>query len=74
MINSAITQAHIQGFELAFPINDLMKHMKELVLWNHSCRISMTPDSSRLSERSSAEGPVMIMYQKPEDLNQTNNS
>ena len=37
---------HIQGFDVAHlnicPINELLEHVKGLVLWNHSHRISMT--------------------------------
>ena len=42
---SAITQTHIQGFELShtniYPIYDLLEHMKVLILQNYSLRISM---------------------------------
>lgn len=38
------TQTHILGLGLAhsniYPIYDLLECLKELVLWNHSCRIS----------------------------------
>lgn len=40
----------------------------------HSHRISMTRGNSRRSERRFSEGPALMVYQKLEALNQTNNS
>ena len=40
---------------------DLMKHMKGLVLQTQCCRISMTQDNNRISERSPTEGTVSIV-------------
>ena len=42
-----------------YPIYELLEYMKEPVLLNQSCRISMTPGNSRLSKRSLGEGPVL---------------
>lgn len=48
LMNSAIIQSQIQGFELShpsiFPIYELLK--------NQSHRISMTQDNNKISERS----------------------
>ena len=46
----------------------LLEPMKGLVLWNHSRRIQ---GKSRISE-SFGRGPVLMVYQKPEALNLTN--
>ena len=71
-------QAHIQGFELVYPniysIYDLLECVKGPVLRSHSHRISMTQGNSQVSKRSLGEGPVLMVYQKPETLNQTNDS
>ena len=48
--------------------------MKRLVPWNHSHRNSVTTGNSRGSQRKLSEGPVLMVHQKPEALNQTNNS
>lgn len=66
-INSATIQTHIQGFQLAhpniyLPIYDLLGCIKGLALW------------SQLSKRSFDEGPVLMVYKKPEASNQTNDS
>ncbi|MEJ1278319.1 hypothetical protein NN561_009241 [Cricetulus griseus] len=76
LVSSAITQAHIQGFELAhsniYSICDLLERVKGVVLWNHSLGISMTQGNSRILEKTFCEGPVLMMYLKPEALNHTN--
>lgn len=58
---SATTWTQIHGSELAhfntFPMYDLLEHVKGLVLWNHSRRISKTQGNSRISE-SLYEGSV----------------
>ena len=76
---SAITHANIQDFELAHPIIHtiyiLWEHVKGLVLQNHSHRIYMTLCSnSRITKRNFSEGPISVVYQKSEALNQANNS
>lgn len=45
-----------------------------LLLRNHSGRISMTQGNGRISERIPGEGPVLIIEQKPEALNQSDDS
>lgn len=47
--------------------SQLLECMKQLVLCKHSCRISMTQDSSR----SFGESPVLMLYQKIKVLNLT---
>jgi hypothetical protein len=65
LANPAITQAQIQSFELAHPniysIYELLEHMKVLVLQIQNCRISMTRNNNRLSQRSPSEAPVLIV-------------
>jgi hypothetical protein len=55
LINSATTQAKIQGFKLAhpniYPICELLKPMKGTVLQNQSCMISMTQINNRIPKR-----------------------
>jgi hypothetical protein len=62
MTESATTQAQIQGFGLAhpsiYPIYDQLEHVKGWVLQIQSCRISMTQDNNRISDRS----PMRIQY------------
>ena len=53
---------------------DLHEKAKGLVLKTHSDRISLTQGNSRISERSFGEGPVLMVNQKPEALNQNNSS
>lgn len=53
-----------------YPIYDPPECVKRLVLQNHSRRISKTQGNSK----NFGEGPVLIVYPKPEALNQTNNS
>lgn len=71
-------QIYIQGFEWAlsniYPIYDLLECMKGLVLWNLRHRISITGVISRMFKRSFSEGPVLTMYQKPEELNLDNHT
>lgn len=73
LTNPVTIQDPIQGSELAYPniysTYDLLEHVKGLVMQNHSLRISMTQGSSRTSERSFREGPVLMAKQKPETLN-----
>ncbi|KAL6085873.1 hypothetical protein STEG23_021860 [Scotinomys teguina] len=58
-----------------YPIWDLLDLVKELILWNATQRISMTGVAlGGIFERSFSEDPVMGVYQKPEALNQTNDS
>ena len=61
MTNSAA----IQGSELShpsiYPTYDLLERGKELVLWNQSCRISMTQGNSTISECSFGEDPVIMV-------------
>ena len=67
--SSATTQTHILDLELAhpsiYPIYDLLEGLKELVLWTHSPRLSMTQGSCRIPKRSFGECPVMVMGQRP---------
>lgn len=42
------------------------------IWWDHNPRISMTQGNSRIAERCFSEGPILMLYQKPETLNQTN--
>jgi len=58
-------QAQIQGFELAHLIYGPLEHMKGLVLKIESYR---TQGNNKISKRSSGEDPVVIVWQKPEDL------
>ena len=51
-----------------------LEYIKGLVLWNRSHRTSMTQGNSRISERSFGEGPVMMVGQSPEALNQASDS
>lgn len=77
LTKSATTRPTFQAFESAqaniYPIFDLWKHVRELALWNHSHRLSMT-GNNRLSKRSLSEGPVLMAYQKLEALNPTSNT
>ena len=76
--NSATSQAHIQGTVLnllnIYTIFDLLEHMKPLVQWNHSNGISMTQSNSRIFHKRFVLCPVLMVYQKPEALNLTNNT
>lgn len=78
MTSSAATQVYIQGFELARPIiyavYDLLESVKGLVLRNHGCGISKTRGSSRVSEGSSSEDPVLMVSWRPGALSLTNNT
>lgn len=56
------------------PIWDLLKLIKGLVLWKDTHNISMTCESHRISQGSSGENSVIMVYQNPEALNQTNDS
>lgn len=46
--------------------------MKRLVLQIPSCGHSMTQGDNRITERSSSEGPILMMWQKLEALGKTN--
>ena len=63
--SSALSQAQIQGFELAhpniYPIYDLLEHVKGPVLKIQSCKISTTQCINRPSEMSVHEDPVLIV-------------
>lgn len=48
--------------------------MKELVLRNSTNRISMTWGGLGIIERTFSEYPVIVVFQKPEALNQNNDS
>lgn len=77
-IISATTQAQVQCFELArptiYPICELLKHGKGLLLQIQGCRVSMTQGNNRISERCPDEDPVLVVQQKPEALKQTKDS
>lgn len=61
LTNSAITQAQIQGFEVAqpniYPIYELLEHLKGSVLQIQSWRVSMTQGNNRIA----FEDPVLIV-------------
>lgn len=65
-----MTQAQIQDFELVHPIiysiYELLDHMLVVALQNQSSRITVTLGTSRMSNRSLCEGPVLISWQKLE--------
>ena len=65
LTNSYNTQAQIQGFELAHPqiylINELLEHVKSLVLLIQVCRISLTQGNNRISDRSPSEDLVLMV-------------
>lgn len=44
-----------------YPIYELLEHVKGPVLLNHSCRISVTHDNSKISKRSLHEGPELVV-------------
>jgi hypothetical protein len=54
LTNPGTTQAHLN----IYLIYELLKHVKGPVLQIQSCRISMTQDNKRITERS----PVRIQY------------
>lgn len=51
-------------------ICELLEHVKGLVPLIQNCRISMTQDNNRITRRN----PVLTVSQKPETLNQTNDT
>lgn len=55
----------ILDFEMArhniYPTNKLQECVKDSVLKNQSCRSSITQGNCKISERSSGEGPVLIV-------------
>ena len=54
-----------------YPIFNLLKYVKGLVLWSQSHRATMTSGNSRICRRSFGEGLVLMVYQKPETWNIT---
>ena len=68
--NSGTTQVHVQGSELIRPSIYTIYDLLECVNDSHS----MTCGHSWISERSFSDGPVLMEYQKPKTLNQTNYS
>lgn len=48
------------AYPKAYPIDELLKYMKGLVLQIQNYRISMTQGDNRLSNRSPSEVPVLI--------------
>ena len=65
MVQLAITQAQIQGFELAHPniysIYELLECVKRPAPQIQSCRISMTQVRNRISKRTPSEHPVLMV-------------
>lgn len=59
-----MTQAQIQDFELVHPIiysiYELLDHVLVVALQNQSGRITLTLGTSRTSNRSLSEGPVLM--------------
>ena len=51
-----------------------LEPVEELVLQNQSHRISMILGNNKISERNLSHGLVLMVWQKPEALSQTNNS
>jgi hypothetical protein len=43
------------------PIYELLEQMKRLVLQIPSCGHSMTQGDNRITEKSSSEGPILMM-------------
>ena len=68
----------IQGSDLAHPkiciICEWLGCMKGPVLLIQSCRISMTQGNNRITGMRPGDDPVLMMSQKPETSNQTNDS
>lgn len=68
LTSSAAPQTQILDFELAHPnicpIWELVERMTGHE--EHSFGISLTQDNSRISGSSFGEGPVLMVYQKPE--------
>ena len=65
-----MTQAQIQDFELVHPIiysiYELLDHIQVVALQNQSGRITVTLGTSRMSNKSLSEGPVLISWHKLE--------
>lgn len=65
---AAITHVHIQRFELAhhkiYTISKLLGHMNGLALWIKSCRMLMAQGKNRITRRSLAEAPILIVPKK----------
>lgn len=78
LTNSATTQAEIQSYELAhlisYPIYEPLEHMKGPLLWNVSQRISTSLYDSSILEKNLGEGLLLMVSQKAEAPNQTNDS
>lgn len=75
LTNLATIKAHIQGLELIHPnsyaIYDLLKGT---ILQIHNHRISMIWGNNKITERNLSEGPLLMVYQKPEAMNLTKNT
>ena len=68
--SQATTETHILNLGLAhsniFPICDLLKCVKGLVLQNNDCRIHIAWGNSRIPRRSdNSECPLIIVCQRP---------
>lgn len=76
--NSATTQAEIQSYKLAhlisYPIYEPLEHMKGPLLWNRSQRKSTALSDNSIFEKNLGEGLVLMVSQKVEAPNQTNDS
>lgn len=57
-----------------YPILYLMEMVKKLVLWNDTSKVSKTHGSHRISQRSSEEDSIMMVYQKAQALDQISDS
>ena len=78
MTSSDTSQAQIQGFELAhpniYPIYELVESIKGLAVQIQSCRISMTQGTRGYLRGSPGEDPVLMVQQKSESSNKTDDS
>jgi hypothetical protein len=76
LISSAMTQAQIQGSELAYP---KIYHLLLVGIWGRASpavpmlQVFMTQSNNRITG-SPNEDPILMLSQKTETLNQTNNS
>lgn len=65
VIKSANTLVQMQGFKLThpniYPTFERLDCMKGSVLQKQSCRISMTQDNNRVSEKNPCEDPVLMV-------------
>ena len=53
---------------------ELLEYMKGAILQIQSCSISTTQGNNRITGRSPNEDPILMVSQKPETSNQTNDS